>query len=87
MRCNAHYPPKEIPMSWRSIFLLIALGKASVAGATVALALLGSLNIAFAVTLSEWLTEIQQDALFNYFAIGGGLAGMLWQGILSILNR
>jgi len=64
----------QIPTFWTLLLAVVALGKAAVLGASLALAVLGAFDIAFAATASHWLDVLQKEYL-NYVAIGGGFIG------------
>jgi hypothetical protein len=74
--------PMKIPAFWRKFLLAVAIGKAAIAGAGLALAGLGALDIAAAITAQEWLNAAQ--AQITLITAGGGIVG----GITGwVLNR
>ncbi len=70
----------------RSILLLVALGKAVVAGIGAGIALLGALDIAFAVTAQEWWDSMKVDHWFNIAAVGGGVTGFIVQLAFIVMD-
>lgn len=84
VRSISVHPQSDIqfPMFWRNFLTFVAIGKSAVAGAGLALAALGALDIASAASASEWLHEVQKNYL-NYAAIGGGITGALLKAFIS----
>ena len=72
-------------MMWNKVITFIALGKATVVGATAGLALLGAMDIAFATTASQWMNDFQTN-YFDTFAISGGALGFAGQ-LYNIIFR
>jgi hypothetical protein len=68
--------PMQIPAFWSRFLWLVGIGKAAIAGAGVALAALGALDVAFAITAQEIMREIKPHYL-DIAAIGGGLVGAI----------
>jgi uncharacterized membrane protein len=66
---------------------VLLLGKAGILGASIGVALLGALDLANAIAARDWATEMQKEVYLDYFAIGGGLAGIIGQTIRSIIFR
>ena len=75
------------PMIWHYIMIAAATAKAAVVGASLGLAALGALDVAFAVSAQEWLKQIETDLYFNEFAIGGGIVGAAGQIARQIFFR
>ncbi len=69
---------------WRNILLTIAVGKAAVAGAGLALALLGVLGVASAIGAHDTLVAFQKE-YFDWVAFGGGVVGagakIIWDAL------
>lgn len=71
-----------VPAFWHTFLMIVAVGKAAIAGAGVALALLGALDIAAAITAQQWMQTVQDQ--INVITAVGGVAG----GFLGwLLNR
>lgn len=64
----------EIPMFWTRLMFAVAIGKGAIAGAGLALALLGALDVAMAVTAQQWLKSIQANYL-EEITLGGSIIG------------
>jgi hypothetical protein len=69
-----------IPAFWTRFLAIVSLAKAAVAGAGLALAALGALDIAFAITARDFLEHIRPHIL-DYAAVGGGILGAVAKGI------
>lgn len=69
----------KLPMPWKTVLLFVAIAKAAVVGASAGLAALGGLDIALAAAAQDWITEVQREYFFDYFALGGGVIGAVWQ--------
>lgn len=67
--------------------VLIALLKAAIAGAGLALAALASIDIAIAVMAKETWDAWQVDKLISQFALVGAGAGVVWQLVKTIFLR
>jgi hypothetical protein len=65
----------EFPVFWRRLMMSVAIGKAGVGGAGAALAVLGALNIAQAVSAQHWVNGFE-DHYLHWFAAGGGALGV-----------
>lgn len=75
------------PVIWRYIMLVSLVAQASVLGASLGLALLGALDIAFTISAQEWLKQIQTELYFDEFAIVGGTIGAAGQIVRMIFFR
>ena len=69
----------DIPVTWKTTMMLVAVAKAAVLGASGGLAALGGLDFAFAVAAHDWISEVQRDIFFDYFALGGAFLGTVSQ--------
>jgi hypothetical protein len=69
-----------IPAFWTRFLVIVSFAKAAVGGAGLALALLGALDVAFAVTARDFL-EHMKPHLIDYAAVGGGVLGAIAKGI------
>lgn len=67
--------------------LLIALAKASIAGAGFALAFLASIDIAIAQFAKEAWDAWQVDQMISRFALGGACSGLILQVARTVLFR
>ena len=76
----------QFPMFWRNLLVFVTVGKAAIAGTGLALAGLGALDIAFAITANDWLQEIQREYV-NYVALGGGAIGAVGAIIKAIFFK
>lgn len=65
-----------IPAFWSWFLIIVGIGKAAIAGAGVALAALGALDIAFAITARDFLHGLKPYYL-DIAAAGGGIIGAL----------
>lgn len=76
----------RVPVFWRRFLCTVAIGKAAVAGASLALALLGVLGMASAITAHDAILEFQKEYV-NYFAAAGGVVGgvigWVWNNLLK----
>lgn len=63
----------QLPVFWRKFLLVVAIGKAAIAGAGLTLALLGALDIAAAITAQHWIEHVQAN--MNAITAGGGVVG------------
>ncbi len=72
----------KVPMTWQKFLMIIAVGKAAIGGAGLALAILGAYNIASAVSAHDWLHAVQQSYAFDAFAAVGGAVGATLKIIL-----
>jgi hypothetical protein len=77
----------DLPVHWKAVMLGVVIAKAGILGASTGLALFGALDIASAIAARDWLTEMQKEVYFDYFAIAGGLSGMIWQSVRSLIFR
>ncbi|WP_453951825.1 hypothetical protein [Bradyrhizobium sp. USDA 377] len=71
-----------IPAFWARFLVFVSLAKAAIAGAGVAVAVLGALDIAFAATAREFLDQVRPHFL-DFAAIGGGLLGVVVRTVLA----
>jgi hypothetical protein len=89
MTVAAPVPPSKpvmpIPIFWKRFLVLVAIGKAAVAGAGVALAILGAMDIAFALSAKAWLSELKPYYL-DVAAIGGGVVGASIRTVWAFLD-
>lgn len=76
-------PAMKIPAVWNRLLLIVAIGKGAVVGTGVMLAALGALDIAFAITAQQFLTELKPH-FFDYAALGGGVIGAIAGAILRV---
>lgn len=74
-----------IPLFWKRFLVLVAIGKAAVAGAGVALAIMGALDIAVAISAKAWLTEFKPYYL-DIAAIGGGAVGAVIRTVWAFID-
>ncbi len=65
------------------IFLIAATMKAAVVGASLGIAAFGAMDFTFAISASEWLEAAREEYLFEYFTLGGGVAG----AVIQVLSR
>jgi hypothetical protein len=70
-----------IPAFWTRFLMLVSFAKAAIAGAGLAMAALGALDIAFAITARDFLEHMKPHIL-DYTAVGGGVLGALAKGLL-----
>lgn len=70
--------------TWKQIMFYAAFAKAAVVGTSLGLAAFGAMDFAFAISASDWFETTRQEYLFDYFALGGGLAGIVWQFISRV---
>lgn len=75
----------NIPHFWRRFLLLVAIGKAAVVGAGIALAALGALDITFALTAKVWMAEIRPYYL-DLAALGGGAIGAAARAVWTFID-
>lgn len=80
-------PENGIPMHWKYFLLFVVVAKAAVLGASIGLAALGAMDVAVAISASEWLTEAKREYFIDYFAIGGGAIGATGQLLYLIFGR
>ena len=64
----------QIPIFWRKLLWLVAIGKSAIVGAGLVLAVLGAADIAFAITAQEMMRDIKPYYL-DFAALGGGIIG------------
>ena len=79
---STNVPPEAAPRFWKRLLGAVAVGKAALGGAGLALAIAGAFNIAAAVTAQHWLHDVQKHYL-DYVALGGGVVG----GAIGIATR
>lgn len=72
---------------WNRYLLIVALAKAAIAGAGIALAALASIDFAVAVIAQEALQAWQVDQWINKFALAGGAFGLVLQTVKLIFFR
>ena len=69
-------------MFWNRLTLVMALGKAAIAGAGVAIALLGVFDAALAATVTEWWESFEHvralDIVASFGAVGGIIARLVF---------
>ncbi|MCK1742226.1 hypothetical protein IVA80_15480 [Bradyrhizobium sp. 139] len=68
------------PAFWTRFLIFVSFAKAAVAGAGLALAALGALDVAFAITARDFLDHMRPHVL-DYAAISGGILGAIAKGI------
>ncbi|HEY8064631.1 MAG TPA: hypothetical protein VIF40_07860 [Methylosinus sp.] len=66
---------ENIPMSWQKFLMVVAICKAAIGGAGLALAILGAYNVAAAITAHDWIVSVQHAYTLDAFALGGGVIG------------
>jgi hypothetical protein len=71
----------QIPTFWSRFLMMVAIGKAAIAGAGLALAAMGALDIAFAITAKDLISNLR-PYYFDYATFGGGALGAIW-GIIT----
>jgi hypothetical protein len=74
---------ENIPMAWQQVLAVIVICKAAIAGAGLALAILGALNIVAAISAHEWLESAKHTYALDAFAVGGGIIGALVKAIFK----
>ena len=85
-RIDLFQEDEDMRITPKSILMLVALGKAVVAGIGAGIALLGALDIAFAATAQEWWDGMKVEHWFNVAAVGGGVAGFFVQLVLIVMD-
>ena len=65
----------RIPAFWKRLLMVVGLAKAAVAGAGLALAILGAFDIAAAITARDLIAELKPHYL-DFAAVGGGVIGI-----------
>lgn len=73
------------PIFWKRFLTAIAIGKGAIVGATLVLAILGALDIAFALVAQEWLRSVK-TAYLDYLEVamvGGGVVGATFSLIFN----
>jgi hypothetical protein len=78
-------PPEldmTIPVFWTRLLMFVSLAKAAIAGAGLAVAVLGALDIAFAVTARDFLEHIRPHFL-DFAALGGGVIGVVVRAMIA----
>lgn len=65
----------DFPALWRNVMLFVAIGKAGVAGAGLALAMLGVADLASAIGLKSFLDGVPMAYVFDLAALSGGVIG------------
>jgi hypothetical protein len=78
---------EKVPMTWQKIMMIIAICKAAIGGAGLALALLGAYNVAAAVSALDFLHAVKQSYAFDLVAIAGGAIGGAVSVILKFVSR
>lgn len=78
---------EETPMFWQYLLMIVSVGKAALTGAGLALASLGGLDVAFALTAQDFLNSLDLHEYLNQFAIGGSLTGVIWHVASMVLTR
>lgn len=68
---------ENLPMSWQKFLMVVAVCKAAIGGAGLALAILGAYNVAAAIAAHDWLVSVQHAYTLDAFAVGGGVIGAL----------
>lgn len=77
----------DLPALWRNVMLFVAIGKAGVAGAGLALAMLGVVDLASTLGLKSLLSGIQIDHVFDLAALSGGVIGAALRLVWAIATR
>jgi hypothetical protein len=68
---------EDIPLTWKRFLMAIAVGKAAIGGAGLALAILGAYNVAAAISAADWLHGVQHAYALDTFAAAGGVTGAI----------
>ncbi len=84
MPATAHPPEIDmtIPAFWTRLLVFVSFAKAAIAGAGVMVAVLGALDIAFAVTAKDFLDQVRPHFL-DFAAVGGGVVGVIVRTIFA----
>ena len=72
---------------WRNVLLFVAIGKAAVAGAGLAMAMLGVADLASAIGARPLLDFINKDHILDIAALGGGVTGAAFRLLWAIIAR
>lgn len=75
----------EVPGYWGNIMFLVAVGKAAVAGAGLAIAAFGLFDIALANAIGEWWRTFQSQ-YFDTFAGVGAIIGAVFAIVRAVLR-
>ena len=77
----------DLPALWRNVMLFVAIGKAGVAGAGLALAMLGVADLASVLGLKSILNGVRIDHVFDLAALTGGIIGAAFRLAWAIAAR
>jgi hypothetical protein len=78
---------EAIPVAWKIVMRAIAVGKAAIGGAGLALAILGAYYVAGVVSAHDYLSAGEYHYALNAFAAGGGIVGALFSIFFAINYR
>ena len=73
----------QVPAAWRTFLTIVTIGKGALAGAGLAIALLGLYDVAAAASAQEWL-RLLKPYYVDYATAGGGVVGA---AITWFINR
>lgn len=74
---HVEFPPMTIPAFWTRFLMIIGIAKAAIAGAGLAIAVMGAFDIAAAAVAKDFLDHMRPQFL-DYAAISGGVTGAAW---------
>lgn len=77
----------DLPSLWHNVLLFVAIGKCAVAGAGLALALLGVADLASVIGARDFFDAFKQAHATDAFALVGGVIGGFARMIWAIISR
>jgi hypothetical protein len=77
-------PMPKIPHAWLQFLYIVGIGKAAIAGAGVAIAILGAMDVVLAITAQDYLRPLKSSWL-EEFTLFGGAVGAAWK-VISLLR-